>query len=196
MPPVGSGYLVGMATVLVVYATTEGQTAKVAHYIADVARREGHEVEVVPAESLTGSEPSSIEPAEVVFVGGSLHAWHHQKALATFVRAHREELRHLRTGFFSVSMSAAEPDQAKSMKEAWQHIAEFEKQTGWHPSVSAPVAGALKYSQYGPIKRFVMRAIAKRHGGATDTSRDYEYTDWGRVTAFTERVLEGARANA
>ena len=40
------------------------------------------------------------------------------------------------------------------------------------------------YSRYGTLERFVMKRIAKRAGGGTDTSRDYEYTDWDEVASF------------
>jgi len=31
-----------------------------------------------------------------------------------------------------------------------------------------------------------MRRIARKEGGDTDTSRDYEYTDWNDLRAFGE----------
>lgn len=46
------------------------------------------------------------------------------------------------------------------------------------------LAGALKYRSHGVLERFLMKLIAKHSGGDTDTSRDYEYTDWAAVDAF------------
>jgi menaquinone-dependent protoporphyrinogen oxidase len=34
-----------------------------------------------------------------------------------------------------------------------------------------------------------MRRIVAKTGGATDTSRDYEYTDWNDVRAFGREFL-------
>lgn len=34
-----------------------------------------------------------------------------------------------------------------------------------------------------------MRPIARRAGGGTDTTRDYEYTDWREVARFAENCL-------
>ena len=34
-----------------------------------------------------------------------------------------------------------------------------------------------------------MKQISKRHFGPTDTSRDYELTDWAEVQRFTDRYL-------
>ena len=43
---------------------------------------------------------------------------------------------------------------------------------------------ALLYRQYNFFMRWVMKRIAAKAGGDTDTSRDYEYTDWNDVRAF------------
>jgi len=42
-------------------------------------------------------------------------------------------------------------------------------------------AGALLYRRYNPVIRLLMRFIVGAAGGETDTSRDYEYTDWKAV---------------
>ena len=43
------------------------------------------------------------------------------------------------------------------------------------------MGGRLAYTQYGILTRFIMRGIAAKSGGPTDTSRDYEMTDWTQV---------------
>jgi menaquinone-dependent protoporphyrinogen oxidase len=53
-----------------------------------------------------------------------------------------------------------------------------------------PVAGALAYSRYNFIIRFVMKQIARKAGAPTDTSRDYELTDWPTLDRF---VTDAAR---
>jgi hypothetical protein len=56
------------------------------------------------------------------------------------------------------------------------------------------VAGALLYSKYNPLVRFVMKRIAKEAGAATDTSRDYEYTDWVGLDRFVVELAEAFAA--
>jgi menaquinone-dependent protoporphyrinogen oxidase len=46
------------------------------------------------------------------------------------------------------------------------------------------------YTQYGIIKRHLMKQTSKDRGSA-DTSRDYEYTDWNEDRHFIEKFLEG-----
>jgi menaquinone-dependent protoporphyrinogen oxidase len=51
-------------------------------------------------------------------------------------------------------------------------------------------AGALLYTQYGFLKRHLMKKIASDKGSLdTDTSRDYVYTEWDGVQRFTEDFL-------
>ncbi|HSJ13546.1 MAG TPA: hypothetical protein VK939_03970, partial [Longimicrobiales bacterium] len=58
------------------------------------------------------------------------------------------------------------------------------------------VGGALRYSEYGVLKRLMMKHIARSHGLSGDTSRDHELTDWDRVRSFTRRLLEDSGAVA
>jgi menaquinone-dependent protoporphyrinogen oxidase len=51
-------------------------------------------------------------------------------------------------------------------------------------------AGALAYTRYGFLLRWVMRRIARSRGGRDlDTSRDYVYTDLDSVRRFAEEFL-------
>ena len=64
-------------------------------------------------------------------------------------------------------------------------------ETGWRPARVLPVAGALAYSRYNFLIRFVMKRIARKAGAPTDTSRDYEFTNWPALDTF---IREGALA--
>jgi menaquinone-dependent protoporphyrinogen oxidase len=60
----------------------------------------------------------------------------------------------------------------------------FVKEAGWRPARVFPVAGALLYTRHNLLLRFVMKCIARRAGGPTDTSRDHDMTDWRAVDRF------------
>ena len=71
--------------------------------------------------------------------------------------------------------------------------AAFPEHLGWKAGQVVCVAGRLAYTQYGLLKRFVMRRIAVKAGGPADTSRDHEMTDWDQVrdlAAELVRVME------
>ncbi len=75
-------------------------------------------------------------------------------------------------------------------------VDKFVAETGWRPRRIELVAGALPYTQYNFLVRFVMRRISKAEGGDTDTSRDYEYTDWAAVDRFAVEFVEDVTATA
>jgi menaquinone-dependent protoporphyrinogen oxidase len=66
-------------------------------------------------------------------------------------------------------------------------IDRFLAETGWKPTKIEPVAGALMYSKYNFLLRWIMKRIAARSGASTDTSRDHVYTNW---TALDRNVGE------
>ncbi len=68
-------------------------------------------------------------------------------------------------------------------------IGRFVAETGWAPAHVLPVAGALAYSRYNFLIRFVLKRIARANGAPTDTSRDYEFTDWQAVDNFVRDAL-------
>ncbi|WP_458207768.1 menaquinone-dependent protoporphyrinogen IX dehydrogenase [Haladaptatus sp. NG-SE-30] len=170
-----------MASVLVLYGSTEGQSATIAERIAGVLEESGHDPAVVHVRHRP--EGFSLPEYDAVVVGASIHMGKHQKYVTRFVRKHAEELNQLPSAFFSVSLTAAEGSE-EAWERAKEYVEEFLDETGWNPDATAVVPGALKYSEYGVLKRFVMKQIAKQTGGGTDTSRDYEYTDWDEVEGF------------
>jgi menaquinone-dependent protoporphyrinogen oxidase len=170
-----------MARVALVYGTTEGQTATIAERVADVLGDAGHDPTLVHAEhSPAGFDPRAYD---AVVVGASIHYGKHQSSVGRFVRDHVDALGGMPSAFFSVSLTAAdESDEARETARGL--LDEFLSETGWEPDATLVVAGALRYSEYGLLKRLVMKRIARKHGGATDTSRDHEYTDWDDVERF------------
>jgi len=121
-----------------------------------------------------------------------------------FVKKHRGELECLPTAFLSVTLSEAGAERSDvTTEENAQFVADVQKvldrffaETGWHPERVKPVAGALLYTQYNFLIRFVMKRIAKHAGGSTDTSRDYEYTDWVALDRFVAELVEEFSSSA
>lgn len=181
-----------MARVLVCYGTSEGQTAAVAERMADVLEAAGHEPTLVHL----AHPPDVLEPDtyDGIVVGASIHLGSHQSYVETFVREHRATLNRRPSAFFSVSLTAAHDD-PEDRSPATELLEAFLDETGWDPDATLAVAGALTYSEYGLLERFVMRRIARRAGGDTDTSRDYEYTDWEAVESFAREFAALVRSD-
>ncbi|MDZ7702216.1 MAG: flavodoxin domain-containing protein [Halobacteriales archaeon] len=176
-----------MANILLSYATSESQTAKVAGRMADGLRARGHGVDLL--ELPAPLAPDDLGAYNGVIVAGSIHVGRHQPALADFVREHRDGLDVRPSAFVQVCLSAASDDPDRRA-EATRYVDEFREATGWEPDLVGVFGGALRFSEYGFVKRALMKRIAADATGDTDTSRDYEYTDWDAVGAFVDEFAE------
>ncbi len=179
-----------MTTILVVFHTSEGQTARIAEHVAAVLRELGDEVTV---HDVAGAPAP--EQYDGVIVADSIHGMHHSKALTRYVRDHVAALNKLPAALFQVSLTSANPDDEHTA-DAQRLVQELLDRTDFDPDLVGLFAGALVYTQYGWFKRRVMRVIARREDGDTDTSHDHEYTDWQSVEQFARDVHKLVQASA
>ena len=182
-----------MKPILVAYATTEGHTRKVASRVAETLRALGRPVDLV---DVAGPAADSLSPMYAgAILAGSLHLGVHQSALAEFARRNRDWLNACPAAFLSVSLTAVLTDDASraACRDAAQQFLDV---TGFAPGIVLPVAGALPYTQYDWFRRFALKRIAGKHGGDTDTTRDFEYTDWPALDEFAREFVQAARLDA
>ena len=172
--------------ILIAYATSYGQTAKIARRMSDLLMTSGEAVTLVNVRN----HPRDFHPNEFdgVIVGGSIIGGRHHRALVQFVTAHRAALSATPSAFFSVSGSAGSPLESERA-HARRFVAEFLTRTGWHPAVTDTIAGAMAYTKYNPFLRWFIKRAAKAAGGPTDTSRDHEVTDWAQVERFVATFI-------
>src|SRR5690349_18249546 len=130
-----------MTTVLVVFHTAEGQTAKIADHVAAVLRDLGDDVEV---HDVAGAPAP--EHYDGVVVGDSIHAVHHSKALTRYVNDHVVVLNKLPTALFQVSLTSANPDDEHTAT-AQELVHELLDRTGFDPDLVGLFAGALVYTR-------------------------------------------------
>jgi menaquinone-dependent protoporphyrinogen oxidase len=181
-----------MATVLVVYASHDGQTRKIAEWVATVIRARGHLVELLDAAQ--ASQDRDLSRFRAVLIGSPIRTQGYLQPVVRFIQSHRAALDALPTLFFSVGLavvSKAHDGRAQTMRVVEKLVAE----TGWRPGRVELVAGALLYTRYNFLVRFVMRRISRKEGGDTDTSRDYEYTDWSAVERFTVEFMKAVEGS-
>jgi menaquinone-dependent protoporphyrinogen oxidase len=175
---------------LIVYASHYGQTAKVAHSIAARLREAGDIVTLSRVNDFRGRiSPGQFDGA---IVGASINFGRHQRSIRRFVRANREALERIPSAFFSVSGAECSPDEAQRAI-AKQYIANFLRETGWQPTMTESIAGAMAYTKYSPIMRWMLKRVSQKEGGPADTTRDYEYTDWEQVRRFADRFTEALK---
>ena len=82
--------------ILVTYGSAHGGTAGLAEAVAEGIEREGHQVDVRPADEIEG-----LEAWDAVVVGGALYAWLWQKDARRFVHRHAHQLAEMPVWFFS-----------------------------------------------------------------------------------------------
>jgi menaquinone-dependent protoporphyrinogen oxidase len=179
-----------MSPILVAYASVDGQTRKIAEFIAERLRIRGHRVDLVDT-----AAPAAAAAVTVVYQGailaGPVHREEHPNSLAQFVKRNHAWLGALPCSVFSVSLTAA-LDDLDSKIEARRVLHDFVDDCDLKPVTMHCVAGALKYTQYDYFKRIVMRMIARQRGQSTDTSTDREYTNWDELEAAVDEFLAKA----
>jgi menaquinone-dependent protoporphyrinogen oxidase len=123
-------------------------------------------------------EAEAIEWSRVhgALVGASLHMGRHQKSAAHFVHEHAAHLNAVPSAFFSVSLAAA----SKNANE----VADAERIARAFPAAHG----------YSVFVRFLIKRIAKKEGGPTDTSRDHELTDWDQVDRLGREMAQAIHA--
>lgn len=171
-----------MPAILILYGTTDGHTRKVANSVADTVRTAGCTADVVEAASAGGR--IGPEGYDGVVVAASVHAGKFQGPVRRWVEMHAPVLNQMPSAFIAVCLAVL--DQRPAGREAVEaSIQRFFTQTHWLRPLHTAVAGALLYTRYNWIKRWIMKRIVAKAGGDTDTSRDYEYTDWAALRTFT-----------
>jgi len=184
-----------MKPYLVLYATREGHTERIGRHLLALLLKRGIAAKLEQAGQQ--SETFQLSNYQGAIIAASVHLQQHEIEIVRFVKGHREELEAMPTVFLSVSLSeaGAEDEDApperrvQAAADAQRMIDTFLEQTRWHPSKIKAVAGALLYSKYNFLLRLVMKRIARKAGAETDTSRDYEYTDWAALDRLVDELL-------
>lgn len=173
-----------MSRILVLFASSYGQTRAVAEAIARRLRTSGHTVEL--ADAGAGRPPPPMD-YDAVVIGSRVQFGKHARPVAAYVRTYRTELGAMPAAFFSVSMSAAGDDRGTERgADPNGYLAAFFAEVGWHPTRTVAFGGGLPYRRYGWWLRPIMRMLSKRGGHSTDTSRDHDYTDWAAVDRWAD----------
>jgi len=176
----------------VFYATREGQSERVAEHVASSLRSHGVDAHAVNVKGVQGEFDWS--GYDAAFVVASVHVGHHEKEMVEFVRHSKSELERRHAPFLSLTLSEAgaklpdnpPPVRAAAHADALKMIDHFEKETGWRPAQALTVAGALAYSKYNFLVKWIMKRIAHKAGFDGPATRDYEFTDWPAVDRFVD----------
>src|SRR5215472_128402 len=154
----------------VFYATREGQSELVAQRVARDLRSRAIEADVINVKDIRGR--IDWDAYDAAFVVASVHVGHHEKEMVEFVKRSKNELEQLNAAFLSLTLSQAgaelESNTAAQREaahaDALRMVAVFATETGWRFEHSLTVAGALKYSKYNFLVKWIMKRIAHKEG--------------------------------
>ena len=169
----------------IIYGTTEGQTRKIVERMATCIREHGPDVDIVESTALP--EDLDLGSSDAIIVAASVHQHRHQSSIVHFVKDNLEALKAKPSAFVSVSLAAAFEDERA---DAQEYVDKFLDETGWQPTETYLVEGALLYTQYDFFKRQMMKLIVWTGGGPTETNHDHEFTDWDALSKFVDGFLE------
>ncbi|NKF49591.1 menaquinone-dependent protoporphyrinogen IX dehydrogenase [Shewanella sp. WXL01] len=171
-----------MSQILLIHSSVHGQTVKICKYMQQKAQEQGVNITLASL-----ADNPSIEGFDKVFIGASIRHGKHRPALYQFIEANKAKLEQIPSGFFSVSLVARKP--GKNTPETNMYMQAFLKQSVWQPKHLQVFGGNLDYQFYGPVDRNIIRFIMWITKGPTDPHTKVEYTDWNKVDAFVDTMI-------
>jgi len=178
---------------LIIYASTDGQTKKIATYLKAEAEKQNIQVSLCNA----AEQPLKPDTFDAVIIGSSIRNRKFQSAVQAYVTQNRQMLNKMPSALFTVSSAAATTGNNKNQWQlkGLQILAnKFIQQTGFTPQITEHIAGAVLFTKYSASVKFGFWLFAKFTGGYTDTSKDYEYTNWQQVSTFLKKVTALAKS--
>src|SRR5262249_28278543 len=151
-----------MAPLLILFSTVDGQTKKIADFLAETLRRDGADVDVRDAAGPVGRLYPEVYAG--VVVAAPVHMGRYPRQVRRWVRANAEGLSKRPSAFLSVCLAVL-AKRPEAERETTQIPERFFASSGWRPAVVKVVAGALPYTRYGWLKRWLLRRIVRQQGG-------------------------------
>jgi len=175
-----------MKRVLIIYASSHGQTLAITNVLVRELRSLGFEVTARSALGRNRLPPP--DDFDAIVLGSRVQFGRHAPAIVGYLHQYGGVLRTMPTAFFSVSMAAT-----NGSTDPNGYLDATLAPLGWRPNVAAAIAGGLPYRQYNWALRFVMKQISKNAGHTTDTSRDHVFTNWDQVRVLATDIATLAR---
>ena len=170
--------------VLILFASIEGQTRKIAQFIEETVRSAGHDPTIVDVSDKMADV--TFDGFDTVILAAPVHERRHPPNFEVLLTASRADLEARRTLMISVSLGAAFP---KLMGEAQEYMDEMKMRTGLKPNAEALVAGAVRPSSYGYYETEVLRHAILRHQTIDPRTQECEFTDWDALGRVVTRFL-------
>lgn len=168
--------------IVIVYSTVDGHTLKICRVLADCLIEKHFDVQMFSIDQFK----KQISGFSCVIIGASVRYGKHHRLIKEFILKNREELRTVKTAFFSVNLVARKEE--KSRPENNPYLIKFLKEIDWKPDIAGVFAGQLDYSRYSFLDKLMIKLIMKLTHGPTKTKSPIVYTNWELVQQFAEKL--------
>ena len=169
--------------VLILFATEEGHTGRIARFIEDTVGDLGFEAELVDADEPT---ELSFDGIDAVILAAPVHQRRHPKNFEALVSAYSELLNELKTLLISVSLSAAFRE---GLEEAREYVVELKMRTALEPDAELLVGGAIRTSHYDYFAMQVVRHVVLRDRDVDPDLGEHVFTDWTALSQGVSKFL-------
>jgi menaquinone-dependent protoporphyrinogen oxidase len=175
-----------MTSVLILYMSRGGHTARIARRLCDSIGAAGGRAEMMDVVE-AAREGVDWARYDVVALGAPVLYGKYDASVMDFIVQHRTQLEARPNSFFNVSVVARTPE--KSTVTGNRYMQKFLQLSPWRPRDLKVIAGKVDYPAWPWLDRFMIRLIMKMTNGPTDTKAVIDYTDWDDVRAYGEHLL-------
>ena len=178
-----------MPHTLIVYASTDGQTQRIAERLQNTLRRHAVEATLAEIERARQFDPADYD---CLIAGACVRYGRHDPRMARFLDNNKATIERMPNAFFSVNLIARKPE--KRNLAGNKYLRKFLDELSFTPGHVEIIAGKLDYPRYRLIDRVMIQMIMKVTGGPTDGKSVIEYTDWTQVDRLAERMANAQDA--
>jgi menaquinone-dependent protoporphyrinogen oxidase len=173
-------------SVLVLYCSLRGHTARVARRICESVVAAGGRAEMMEIKEAI-HESVEWDRYDVLVLGAPVVYGTYDKAFLQFVRDHESQLDAKPNSFFNVSVVARTPE--KATVEGNRYLQKFLQISPWKPKDLKVIAGKVNYPAWRWYDVLMIQMIMKMTHGPTDRRTVIDYTNWQDVEAYGRHVL-------
>jgi len=175
-----------MKSVLVIYMSRQGHTARVARRLCESIVEAGGKATMMEVREAT-HEGVDWDRYDVVALGAPVLYGTYDKSFLAFVAAHKADLDRKPNSFFNVSVVARTPEKATPAGN--RYMQKFLEISPWKPRDLKVIAGRVDYPSWPWHERVMIQMIMKMTHGPTDPTTVIDYTDWDDVRAYGRHLL-------
>ena len=176
-----------MKTVLVLYYSRFGHTARIARRIWETVIAEGNQADLMCVME-ADREGVDWNKYDLVIAGCPVIYGKFSRQFVGFVNKYKAVLDAKANSFFCSSVVARTP--AKATPEGNVYCRKFLANNPWKPKDAKCFAGKVDYPNWSWYDVKAIQMIMKMTKGPTDPTSVIDYTDWAQVEEYARHCLE------